>query len=155
MQAMTTTLDNESVPKNLLGRDILFFDGECILCHNAVKFLLDADYDKHFLLATQQGQTGKLILERHGVRVADLSTVYLVTNCGTDKEKLLVRSSASLYALSQFPKYAWLSRILSIFPRFLLDIGYKIIATNRYKMFGKTNDACAMLPPEDRARILP
>ncbi len=151
---MTSSVENQQIPEKLLGRDVLLFDGNCVLCHGLVKKLFEVDEDKHFLIGSQQSELAKLVLERHGVNVADLSTVYLVKNCATDKEELLTRSSATLYTLSKTKKYAWLAKLLSMIPRPILDIGYKIVAANRYRMFGTTTESCAIPSPEDRARFI-
>jgi predicted DCC family thiol-disulfide oxidoreductase YuxK len=44
--------------------------------------------------------------------------------------------------------------VLPIIPRPLHDWAYVLIARNRYRWFGKTAEACAMLTPEQRARLM-
>jgi predicted DCC family thiol-disulfide oxidoreductase YuxK len=38
-------------------------------------------------------------------------------------------------------------------PRPLRDLGYDLVASNRYRIFGKL-DACRLPSPEERARFL-
>src|SRR5579883_2550722 len=135
-------LNNIGIPSRLLGRDIVFFDGECVLCHNMMGRLLKIDSERHFLLCAQQTDMGRLVLERHGINVADLSTIYLITNCATDQEKVLTRADAFIYVLSKTKSYGWLASLMKIFPRQLLNFGYKLVASNRYRLFGKKNEAC-------------
>ena len=40
------------------------------------------------------------------------------------------------------------------FPGFLLDVGYRLVAALRYRMFGRV-DSCELPSPENRARFLP
>jgi predicted DCC family thiol-disulfide oxidoreductase YuxK len=116
--------------------------------------LLKIDKQRHFLLCAQQTDMGHLVLERHGINVADLSTIYLITNCATEDEKVLTRSDAFIYVLSKTEAYKGLASLLGIFPRPLLNFGYNIIARNRYRVFGKKNDACSIVSAEDRERII-
>lgn len=151
---MVQALDNERLPARVKGRDIFFFDGDCVLCHNMVRFLLDADQNKHFLVCAQQSDTGRLLLERHGINFDDLSTVYIIKNCACPNEEVIVRSTAAVYALSKAPKYAFAARILSLIPRVVLDTGYKLVASNRYKLFGKKEQTCMIPTKDEQERIL-
>lgn len=150
---MTRMLESEKLPAKIIGRDIFFFDGDCVLCHNLVQLLLRVDENKHFLLCAQQSDIGHLVLERHGINVDDLSTVYIVRNCGRENEDLLVRSKATIYAMSK-TKFALYSKLLRLIPPAILDFGYKIVAANRYKMFGKKNSTCLMPTTDDLERII-
>ena len=148
-------LDNQGIPFRLLGRDIVFFDGQCVLCHRMMGQLLKIDKQQHFLLCAQQTEMGQLILGRHGINVDDLSTVYLVTDCANENEKVLTQSDAFIYVLSKTKEYKGLASLIrKIFPRPLLNFGYKIIASNRYRLFGKKNEFCSIVSPEDRGRII-
>jgi predicted DCC family thiol-disulfide oxidoreductase YuxK len=39
-------------------------------------------------------------------------------------------------------------------PGFVLDLGYRVIARIRYRVWGRA-DACELAPPDQRARFLP
>lgn len=147
-------LNNTEIPARLVGRDIVFFDGECVLCHNLMSQLLKIDSARHFLLCAQQSKMGHLVLERHGINVDDLSTIYLVSNCATETEEVLSRSDAFIYVLSKTPSYKWLASLLSIFPRAWMNFGYKIVAKNRYNIFGKKEETCMIVGREDQERII-
>jgi predicted DCC family thiol-disulfide oxidoreductase YuxK len=49
--------------------------------------------------------------------------------------------------------WSWL-HVFRWWPAFLGDIGYRIVAALRYRMFGKS-DTCEIPSPENRARFLP
>ncbi|HND86575.1 MAG TPA: DCC1-like thiol-disulfide oxidoreductase family protein [Pseudobdellovibrionaceae bacterium] len=146
-------MKNSDLPEKVIGRDLIFFDGECVLCDGLVKKALIADEDAHFLLGAIQSETARKVLEPHGINTKDLSTVYVVKNCGTDEEQILTRSTAVIYALSKFRRYGILGKVLSLFPKFIRDFGYKIVAANRYQVFGK-NETCLVPTPEYRARLI-
>lgn len=147
-------MNDLDLPNKIIGRDLIFFDGECVLCNGLVKKALVADEDAHFLLGAIQSETARRVLERRGINTKDLSTVYVVKDCGTDREQVLTRSTAVIYALSKFRRYGILGKVLSLFPRFLRDLGYKIVAANRYQVFGKNDGVCLMPTPEYRARLV-
>ncbi len=151
---MLNSTENRQIPKELIDKDIILFDGDCVLCHNMMRLILEVDEDKHFLLCSQQSEMGHLILERHQINVDDLSTVYVVTKCGTDGEQVLDRTNAAVYVMLHTRKYRVIGKLLSFIPRPLRDLGYKFIATIRYRVFGKTSESCYFPNSEDRARII-
>ena len=151
---MVETIEDERIPKQLQGRDIIFFDGSCVMCHGFVKTVLRLDTDKHFLLCSQQSELAHAVLERHGVNADDLSTVYVVRDCGTENERVLIRSTAVAYVFASTRGGGVLGKLLYLIPSPLRDFGYKIVAKIRYRIFGKTNEACRVPTPEDRARII-
>lgn len=151
---MSHELDNENLPSKIIGRDIVLFDGDCVLCHNMVSRLIQFDEDKHFLLCAQQSEIGRQLLNRHHVNVDDLTSMYLIKNCGGENEKLLTRSKAALYAMSKSRKCAFAASLLSCIPPFFLDLGYKFIAANRYRIFGKKAHTCMVPTTNELERIL-
>lgn len=152
---MVNTLENESIPAQLVGKDLIFFDGECVLCDGLVQKLIKMDRHKHFLLGALQSDIARLILGRHQIDTCSLNSVYVVANCATDREEVLSKSQAVIYVLLQLPNYSILGSMLSIFPRFLRDFGYSCVARTRYKIFGKKEKAICSLPtPEDRDRLI-
>jgi predicted DCC family thiol-disulfide oxidoreductase YuxK len=125
---------------------ILFFDGVCVLCNGFVDFLLRRDVDHHFRFASLQGARAREVLpaELH----EGVETVVLWS-----QGQVLVRSDAVLTVLSQLGGAWWLFRVFWVVPRPLRDLVYRLVAANRYAMFGK-RDSCRLPAPEERARFL-
>jgi len=48
-----------------------------------------------------------------------------------------------------------LATVLSLVPRGLLDVVYDFIARIRYRVFGRRDDLCPIVPAELRARFDP
>ena len=72
------------------------------------------------------------------------------------KEALLARSDAFLHILRRLGG-GWkiLAAVLSVVPRGLRDAAYDFIARVRYRIFGKRDELCPIVPPDLRARFDP
>ncbi len=74
----------------------------------------------------------------------------------TDDGTLLVRSNAFVHILRRLGG-GWriLAGIIAVIPRPLRDVVYDFIARIRYRVFGKRNDLCPIVPLDLRARFDP
>ncbi len=133
---------------------VLLYDGVCGLCNRLVQFTLRHDHRDTFRFASLQGLTAARILERHGQSPGDLDTFYVVTDLDQPGEHLRARSDAALFVLRELGG-AWrvLAAIGGVLPKFLRDSAYKLVARNRYRVFGKF-DACPLPDPKDRHKFL-
>jgi len=123
---------------------LVFFDGTCGLCDGFVQFVLRHDGAGRFRFAPLQGE----------VDAQALQTVYVLADGDSPSERLLERSNAVLFVLSQLPApWRWGAALFRVFPRALRDGAYGFVARHRYRVFGRT-DACRLPRPEERARFL-
>lgn len=128
--------------------NLILFDGVCNFCNGAVNFVIDRDTAKRYKFVSLQSDLGQAIL-RHFKRDTHNFDTLLVLQQG----KLLQKSMAVLaIAAGMDGAWKWL-RFLGVFPHRVLDIGYNLIAKNRYRLFGKS-DACRMPTPEMKERFL-
>lgn len=143
---------------------ILLYDGVCGLCNRMVQFILRRDRDGIFRFASLQRALASRVLTRHGASAADLDTVYVVVPVdptkaslsgeGRQAEVLLARSDAVLFVLRRLGGvWRFGALLLQLLPRALRDSGYRLIATNRYRIFGRY-DTCLMPTEASRARFL-
>jgi predicted DCC family thiol-disulfide oxidoreductase YuxK len=134
------------------SRSIVFFDGVCGLCNRFVRFVLHEDRNRKFLFSPIQGQTFKSLASRHpGTGRTD--SVFVLRH-SLEGEDLLAQSDATLFILSELPKYRLLSRIGFVCPVAIRNAVYKLIATFRYKLWGRTL-ICQIPTPEEALRFLP
>jgi len=133
---------------------IVFYDGVCGLCNRLVQFLLKHDRKGRLRFASLQSDFAAKVLGRHGFDPKDLDTVHVVENYDRPDERVLQRSDAILRAGRELGGF-WSasSSISKIVPRPLRDVVYKLVATNRYRMFGKF-DTCMLPDPSQRSRFL-
>lgn len=165
-----------------MPRPILLYDGVCGLCNRLVQFILRHDPCGGFRFASLQSETATRILERHGVDAQDLDTVYVVVNYGRTDEEILPRSDAVIFMLRHLgaaepssgrpdqktgstaakaptapppglKRWRFAAYLLQIVPRPIRDWGYRVVASNRYRIFGRY-DTCPIPSEQTRARFL-
>lgn len=132
---------------------IVLYDGVCGLCNRLVQFLLKRDRHDRFRFASLQSEVAQRVLSRHHLNPHDLDTVYVVQNYERPDENLLPRSDAILYMLSVLGGIWSLSAVGRVLPRGLRDVLYKLVARNRYSVFGK-HESCMLPEPKHRAKFL-
>jgi predicted DCC family thiol-disulfide oxidoreductase YuxK len=132
---------------------IVLYDGVCGLCNHLVQFLLKRDTQDRFRFASLQSEFANRLLLRHGVDPHDLDTVYVVRAYGQPNDILLARSDAILYMLTQLGGLWSLAGVGRVLPKALRDAVYKLVARNRYRVFGK-HESCMLPEPQHRAKFL-
>ena len=133
----------DTLPKNLV-----LYDGICGLCNRFVQHLLRQDETGVLSFAPLQGSTAEQVRIQHPGLPVELSTVGYLRD-----GELLLRSRA-VFAIWQDLGGAW--KILAAFrflPRFLTDLGYRAVASVRYRIWGKL-DSCRIPDPDHAARFL-
>jgi predicted DCC family thiol-disulfide oxidoreductase YuxK len=132
---------------------IVLYDGVCGLCNRLVQFILKHDKRDYFRFASLQSEFASALLQKHGRDPRDLDTVYVVVDYAQPAERLLARSDAILFLLRQLGGIWKLAALGKILPRIIRDGIYKLVARNRYRVFGKY-DSCMLPEPKDRAKFL-
>ena len=132
---------------------ILFYDGECGLCAQSVRFFLGIDRYKRLSFAPLQGDTAQGYLPANLRDAQCLSTV-VYRRSDSDGQSLFLRSEAVARALIDVGGlWGILGRFLRLIPTPMRDWGYNLIATNRLKFF--PNGACALPTEQACERLLP
>jgi predicted DCC family thiol-disulfide oxidoreductase YuxK len=127
---------------------IIVFDAECVLCSANAKFVLRHDRRGHFRLASMQGTVGEALYYKFGIDPADPETLIVVSG---DRA---LRDSTAVLAIWSGLGYPWRAlTILRVVPALLRDPLYRLIARNRYRLFGK-RQTCWMPKPEQADRLL-
>ena len=125
--------------------NIILFDGDCVMCSAAARFIAVRDPDGIFQLGALESERGAELRKEYG--------------CGDDVDSILLiedgvcyRQTAACLRITRKLRALWpLLYLLVIVPPFIRNSFYRLIARNRYRWFGK-NDACPLPPPdlEDR-----
>ncbi|MEQ9407084.1 MAG: DCC1-like thiol-disulfide oxidoreductase family protein [Fuerstiella sp.] len=126
---------------------IVFFDGVCGLCNHTVNFLLARDQQAVLKFAPLQGETAAQLVPD---QVRKNLNTFVFAHAG----RLYYRSGAMARILMQLSG-GWriLGALLWVIPWPLRDLGYRMVAALRYRLFGKS-EACRLPTPEERSRFL-
>jgi predicted DCC family thiol-disulfide oxidoreductase YuxK len=137
-----------------VSHPILLYDGVCGLCNRLNQFVLRHDPEGLFRFASLQSPLAERILTRHGASARDLDTVYVVVNYNQPNESLRARSDAVVFVLTHLGGIWRPAGILvGCLPRWLRDWAYRLVARNRYRVFGRS-ETCMLPSPEHRSRFL-
>jgi predicted DCC family thiol-disulfide oxidoreductase YuxK len=137
-----------------MAHPIILYDGACGLCNRLNQFVLRRDSDAIFRFASLQSALAARILSRHNADPQDLDTVYVVLNHELPDERLLPRSDVVIFVLKRLGGlWKVLGIVLRLLPRPLRDAGYRLVARNRYRIFGRSEN-CMLPSPENRHRFL-
>lgn len=116
---------------------VLFYDGECGLCNNAVRFLLRIDRHARLRFAPLQGPTAQEYLRVKGLPTEDFESMVLVTDWSRRAEDPpRLRTDAALTALREIGGFWRVSALLRVVPSALRDWVYRAIGHSRYRLFG-------------------
>jgi predicted DCC family thiol-disulfide oxidoreductase YuxK len=130
------------------GKGIVLFDGVCHLCDGAVRFILKREIAAELKFAPLQSDSGKSLLQKYGYTSNYLDGLILIEN-----NRAHDRSSACLRIAGKL-SFPWnLLFPLLLIPKPLRDFIYGIIASVRYRWFGK-KESCSLPHGEDKTRFL-
>jgi len=131
-------------------KPILFYDGDCGLCHRFVVFVLKHEVEAVFQFAPLQGDKFRANFSKAEVIEFPDSLILL-----TESNELLTLSDAAVYAMKTLsPGWRRLGKVMGVFPKPLRDFDYRCIAAIRKKIFKKPDGVCPLVAPELRERFL-
>ncbi len=131
---------------------VVFYDGECGLCHRTVRFVIARDPEgRAFRFAALGSETFERRIPEARRRDLPDSVVILDVD-----DTLHLRSDAAIFLLERLGGGSrfW-ARLLRWLPRPLRDAGYDLVAAVRKKIWSQPVDACPVGSPELRARFDP
>lgn len=127
---------------------IILFDGVCNFCNATINFIIKHDKKRIFRYAALQSQAGQQLLKQYDLPTKGFDSFVLI-----DKGKAYKKTTAALHL---YPKLggAWhLVKALWVLPPFARNFGYDIIASNRYRWWGK-KETCMIPSAEVRPLFL-
>jgi predicted DCC family thiol-disulfide oxidoreductase YuxK len=116
------------------GKTLVFFDDVCALCNLFVKHLLHLDKDDQLRFVSLSSEYAKSNDWKF-----DTDAVVVIDHNG----QTYFAESAVLKLCQKITALKWLSLVIRMIPKVLRKFLYKMIATNRYKIFGKL-DTCPL-----------
>lgn len=135
----------KNLPKD---KQIIVFDGECMLCNNYVKFIAKHDSKDCFrFISIQNNNILKQITAKKNITINNESITLI-----NDDDSVKIKSAAMIYILSQLNFPYRLLVIINVFPKVLLDFIYDFIAKRRYDIFGKV-EHCSVIYSSEMKNI--
>src|SRR5690606_10466738 len=127
---------------------IILFDGVCNLCNSSVQKIIEKDEKNLFRFASLQSEFGQEFLRKNNLSEKEFDSMILI-----DGDKFYTKSDAALRIGKELKGIYKLSGILFFLPKFIRNMGYDLIAKNRYKWFGKQEN-CWLPTPELKEKFL-
>jgi predicted DCC family thiol-disulfide oxidoreductase YuxK len=141
------------MPNRAAGQNLLLYDGVCGLCNRLNQFVLPRDTRHAFDFASIQSDAGRQVLTQFGRNPDVLSTFYVVVGYRGAAAVLLSKARAALFVMKTLgPPWSWLG-VFGMLPDAVLDAGYDMIASNRYRLFGRY-ESCLMPSATYRDRFI-
>ena len=127
---------------------LIVFDGDCVLCSANARFVLRHDRRGAFRLTTAQGPLGQALYRHFGLSTCDYETMLVL-----EEGRLLTDSEAAL-AIARGLGWPWRAAgAFRLVPRSLRDGVYRLVARNRFRLFGR-RPSCFVPAPGERGRTL-
>lgn len=125
---------------------LVVYDGVCMLCNRLIQHLLAKDKRQILTFSTFQGLPD--VISKNGLQFPLEESISYYR-----KGRWWQQSSAVLLIYKDvFGSWHW-SQLAWVFPRFMRDFIYRIIAKNRYRWFGK-HTQCVLPNPAQRDRFI-
>ena len=132
---------------------VIVFDGVCVLCNGWVRFLLRHDRRKRYRFAAMQNEAGRRLLAANGLDPDDPVSFLLIEYDRGATPRVSTDTTAIRRVVAGLGGAWRVAHVAALLPGFVRDPLYRLVARNRYRLFGR-HDACMVPSPEERARFL-
>lgn len=126
---------------------VVLFDGVCILCSGAVKFIIENDPSCIFRFAPIQSAYADKLRESGRIPVQDVDSIVLI-----ETNRVHTASSAVLLIARQLTGVSPVVAIFLIVPPSIRDRCYRYVAARRYSWFGR-KETCLIPTPDVQFRF--
>lgn len=127
---------------------IVIFDDECVLCNRSVAFIIRNDPHGKFRFTHAKSETTSQLLGPHP-QISPTESLNLLEN------NVVYHASDAALHIARKLRQPWpMFSIFIVVPKFLRDFFYRLIARNRYRIFGKCA-SCMVLNHENKHLFLP
>lgn len=128
--------------------NIVFFDGYCVLCNRFVDYLIKIDTKNLLKFSSLQGKTANKIF---GTKYSFYPNTVVFFK---SKHNIYEKSEAVIEIFKLAGGFWNIFIIFKLFPKFIRDFLYTILAKLRYNIFGKRT-YCRLPTKEEKDKILP
>lgn len=127
--------------------NIIVFDGVCNFCHRVVRIIIRHDHTAQIHFTAQQSEAGEKLMKEISIKENSNSVLFVKDGLVYYKSDAVIEIAKLLSGWPSILQYS------IIVPRFIRNFIYELVATNRYRLFGK-QDQCMVPKEKDRGRFL-
>ena len=127
--------------------NIIVFDGVCNYCNRIVQIIIRHDPSAQIHFAAQQSEAGEKLMKDFAIKENSNSVLFVMDGLVYYQSDAVIEIAKLLKGWPSLFKYS------IIVPRFIRNAIYKLIAANRYFIFGKQAQ-CMVPKEEDKGRFL-
>ena len=122
-------------------KNVIYYDGECGLCHLAVKFILRVDSKSKFYFSP---------LSNLDINLKNIDSIILKRG-----NKVFYEGMAIIMIFENIDNnWNYLAKVLKLVPINLLDAAYRWVSRNRAKVSVKKVSSCPMVPSYYQKRFI-
>jgi len=127
--------------------NIVLFDGVCNLCNSTILFLIKHDTNHNLHFAATQTESGKNLMRQYNILDEEKSVFFIKDGI------VFSKSNAVIEIAKQKTGWPHVFKFGLLFPAFIRDGVYNLIAKNRYALMG-TRDSCSVPSKDHIERFL-
>ena len=108
---------------------IVYYDGNCVYCYNYCIWLIQHGLPKNYEFAMLKGEAGKHLFKQHP-EAKNKNSVIL-----QEGDRLYYETTAVAKLITTLSSKKWLGILLRVMPLPIRNLGYRLFANNRDKMW--------------------
>ena len=114
-----------------LNKLLILFDGLCPICNSCVRFITKINHNKRIVFCSMESELGSKII--NDLNLSHISDSIVVI----EKDAYYTNGQAIKRIVDKFTGIYSICKLIKLFPIFVIDYIYQIIAKNRYLIFNK------------------
>ena len=114
-----------------LNKLLILFDGLCPICNSCVRFITKINHNKRIIFCSMESELGSKII--NDLNLSHISDSIVVI----EKDAYYTNGQAIKRIVDKFTGIYSICKLIKLFPIFVIDFIYQIIAKNRYLIFNK------------------
>ena len=114
-----------------LNKLLILFDGLCPICNSCVRFITKINHNKRIVFCSMESELGSKII--NDLNLSNISDSIVVI----EKDAYYTNGQAIKRIVDKFTGIYSICKLIKLFPIFVIDYIYQIIAKNRYLIFNK------------------
>ena len=122
-------------------KNVIYYDGECGLCHLAIRFILRVDSKNNFYFSP---------LSNLDINLKNIDSIILKRG-----NKVFYEGMAIIMIFENIDNnWNYLAKVLKLIPINVLDTAYRWVSRNRAKISVKKVSSCPMVPSSYQKRFI-